>query len=93
MNPRETAQKLVRMAADERTPEKERLVAAIKAVGLINEHGLLENPLDGIGDLLRSEKGKGAVRAASKVYDVIKDPDIADALKSIGEEISSRRRR
>lgn len=94
--PREVAQKLVRLAADDRTPDKERVAAALKAAGLINEHSLLDSPLDGIGDLLRSKEGKGAARAAGKVYDVLTDPDIAAALKSISRRVSdttARRRR
>jgi len=100
MNPRQKAKDLVRLAADERTPEKERMVSAIKAVGLIQEHGLLDSPLDGIGDVLRGEQAQRTVKAASKLYDAFTDPDVLGALKGIGgmagkarESARERRRR
>lgn len=85
--PRETAQKLIRLAVDPGAAENERIVAAVKAVGVINEHGLLDSPLESVGDLLRSAEGKGAARAASKLYEVLTDPDIAAALKGISGKV------
>lgn len=90
MNPRQKAKDLVRLASDERTPEKERLVAAIRAVGLIQEHGLLDGPLDGIGDVLRGAQAQTAVKAASKLYGVFTDPDVLGVLKGISGTVKAR---
>ena len=90
MNPREKARDLVHLAADGRTPEAERIAAAIKAVGLIDEHKLLDSPFDGITDVVR--ENQPAIRAASKIYDMfVKDPDIAAALKSVGDKFAERK--
>ena len=88
--PREKAKGLIALAADERTPKEERMTAAVQAVALIAKYKLLDGPLDGIGDVLRGEKATGAVRAASKLYEIFNDPDVTEMFKSARESIRER---
>lgn len=83
---RQRAKDLIELAVDDRTPEKERFSAALKAVGLIHKHDLLASPLD---ELLGSKNE--TVRAASRVIDRITDPDFIDSVKTIGGHISRTR--
>jgi hypothetical protein len=52
-DPRQKAKDLIELAADKRTPEKERVSASVHAVALIHKHDLLtlpESPLNGLFD-------------------------------------------
>jgi hypothetical protein len=48
LNVRQKVKDLVELAADDRTPEKERVAAAFKAIRIIRKHDLLSSPLDGL---------------------------------------------
>lgn len=87
MNPRQKAKDLVELAVDERTPEKERLSAALKAVALIRKHDLLASPLD----LLSSENE--TVQAVKSVAEVLFDPEFKNNVKKITSRFSGARRR
>lgn len=86
-NQRQRAKDLIELAVDDGTPEKERLAAALKAVGLIHKYDLLASPLD---DLLGSKNE--TVRAVSTVVERATDPDFLGALKTIGGQIAAARR-
>lgn len=86
MDYRQRAKDLIELAVDDRTPEKERIASALKAVGLIRKHDLLASPLD---DLLGSRNE--TVRAASTVLDRITDPDFLDSVKTIGAQFARSR--
>ena len=89
-NPRDTAQKLIRLAVDTSTPDEERLAAALRAAVIIDKHKLLSNPVDAIMD-------DENVRAAMTIMDRLKDPDLVDAAKKLaglfGGKGRARRRR
>jgi hypothetical protein len=69
---RKKVKDMIRKALDERTPEKERIVTAMKAIAFIEKHKLLDSPLDGLldeetTDLIRS--GEQFFRGAKKIID------------------------
>lgn len=82
---RQKARDLIELAVNERTDEKEQIVAALRAVKLIHKYDLLASPLD---ELLGSKNE--TVRAASTVLDRITDPDFIDSVKTIGSQLSRR---
>ena len=81
------AKDLIELAIDERTPEKERIVSAMKAVAIIHKYDLLTSPLD----VLR-EVDNETVRAATTIFEKVTDPDLMSSLKKIGNQIGRRRR-
>lgn len=85
MTPRQKARDLIELAADERTPEKERLSAAIKAVALIRKHDLLASPLDGILD-----GGDETVQAAKSIFDTLTDPKLRNNVKKVADRFRRR---
>jgi len=85
VNLRQKTRDLVELAVDERTPEKERLSAALKAVRLIHEHDLLASPLD-ILDGIDSD----TVRAAKSVATAL--PDLKKNLQKVFEGVGGARR-
>lgn len=88
MNFRQKARDLIELAADERTPEKERVVAAVKAVALIRKYDLLSSPLDG---LIGSNDEN--VKAAVDVFERLTDPDLVGSLKKISSLFGRKKRR
>jgi hypothetical protein len=77
MNSRQKARDLIELAVDERTPEKERLSAAVKAVALIHKYDLLVSPLD----MLDSENE--TVSAAKSILEVLTDPKLTANVKKV----------
>ncbi len=91
MDHRETAKKLIDMAADERTPENERVNAMVKAVKLIKEHDLLASPLTGIlGGL--NNINNDTVRAASSAFAHLTSPEFVDSMKKVVNALGSVRK-
>jgi len=88
MTPRQKARDLIELAADERTPEKERLAAALKAVAIIRKHDLLASPLDGILD-----SGDETVQAVKSIFDVFTDPKLRENVKKVARRVNRARRR
>jgi BRCT domain type II-containing protein len=76
-DPRAKAKKLIELAVDKETPEKEALSAACKAVDIIHRYDLLSNPLDAFAE-------NKTVKAAKNVVDTLSDPGLVDSLKTIG---------
>jgi hypothetical protein len=85
MNQRQRVKDLIELAADDGTPEKERVSAALKAVALIRKHDLLSNPLDAFED-------NAVVKAGRTIFDAFNDPDVRESFKTIGEKVSGARR-
>jgi hypothetical protein len=83
---RQQAKDLIELAVDERTPEKERLNSAVKAVAIIHKYNLLSSPLDALND-------NETVRAVTTIVEKFADPDLMSSVKTIGREIGRRRRR
>lgn len=84
---REKAASLVRLAADERTPREERVVAALSAAALIQKHNLLENPIDAFFD-----KNSETVQAASTIFETLTDDRLRDSLKKLKGAFTKRQR-
>jgi hypothetical protein len=82
---RQKARDLIELAVDERTPEKERLSAAVKAVALIRKHDLLASPLD----MLSGENE--TVQAAKSILEVLTDPKLTKNVKKVAERFRHRR--
>lgn len=82
MNQKQRARDLIELAVDDRTPEKERLAAAVKAVTLIRQHDLLASPFDGL-----SESGSETVRAATKIVEKLTDPDLISSARKMMDEV------
>lgn len=93
MNLRQKARDLVELAADERTPDKERLAAAMKAVALIRKHDLLSSPLDAIIGSVDNETIQETVSAAKTIYDRLTDPDLIDSFRKLTRKKKRSRRR
>jgi hypothetical protein len=79
-NARQKARGLVELAMNDGTTEKERLSAAIKAVGLIHKHDLLASPLDGLLD-----NSDETVQAATHVFNALTNPDLTKNLKKVAD--------
>jgi hypothetical protein len=88
MSERQKAKKLMALALDERTPEKERLSAAFNALKLIDKHGLLDSPLEGI---LNSDNE--TIKAASTIFERLTDPDLVKSVKKVAGGLGRSRRR
>lgn len=88
MNHRQQARDLIELAADSRTPEKERLSAAIKAVALIRKYDLLANPLDSLVD-------NETVQAGKSIFDMLTNPEseLVRNVKKISKGVKKLRRR
>ncbi len=92
MNPRQKARDLIELAADDRTPEKERVAAAWKAVELIRKYDLLSSPLDGfLGGMLASSNED--IQAVGTVLEAITDPKLVAGIKTIAGRIKRRKKR
>lgn len=87
MNARDKARKLIALAVDERTDQKERRTAARQAVKLIHKYKLLDaTPLDGI---LENE----VVKTAKTVVDKLTDPALLGGIKELGRQFNRARGR
>ncbi len=82
----ERARDLVRLGADQRTPEDEARNAAVKACKYIRKYKLLDDPLADIA----SHPG---VKAAKTVYDAINDPGVRAAGKVVADLFKQARER
>ena len=78
MNARQTAKDMVRKALDERTPEKERVATAFKALAFISKNELL----DPIG-------GGETVKTVAQAVDRFTDPDFVKGAADRVEGIES----
>jgi hypothetical protein len=87
MSTRQKAKDLVALAVDDRTPEKERITAALRAVKLIAKYGLLASPLD----ILDSENE--TVQAVRGIADVLLDPKLRRNVARVASGLKRRRRR
>ncbi len=76
---RQKARDLIRLAVDARTPEAERVVAAVQAVGLIHRHELLES---------RGPKSK-IYDTISNFKEILTDPALRTALGEISAIVDS----
>lgn len=85
---RQRAKDLMTLALDERTPEKERLSAAFKALQTIRKHGLLDSPLEG---LLGSDNE--TVKAGMTIFEKLTDPAFVGSVKKVAGGLSRTRRR
>jgi hypothetical protein len=86
VNYRQKAKDLVKLAVDERTPEKERLSAMVAVVKLIHQHDLLSSPLDG---LLNTDNE--TVQAAATLFGQVTSPDFIDSVKRVARGFTGRR--
>jgi hypothetical protein len=84
---RQQAKDLIELAVDDRTPEKERLNSAMKAIAIIHKYDLLSSPIDALNEI-----DNETIRAATKIVEKITDPDLVSSLKKIGSHIGRRRR-
>jgi hypothetical protein len=84
--PRDTAKKLIELAADESTTTQERMSTAVKAVAIIRKYDLLSNPLD---ELSENE----TVKAARTIFSAFNDPAVKAAGNKIMDGIKGMRRR
>jgi hypothetical protein len=85
---RQKAKDLMALSLDERTPEKERLSAAFKALQIIERHGLLDSPLEGI---LGSDNE--AIKAGVTIFEKLTDPTFVGSVKKVAGGLSRARRR
>lgn len=85
MNARQKARDLIELACDDRTPDKERLAAALKACKTIRDHDLLASPLDG---LLSSENE--TVQAATDIFSRLTDPKLVKSMKKVVAQVRRR---
>lgn len=83
MNVRQKAKDLIRLAVDQSTTKHERESAALQAVALIHEHGLLDSPLDGILDADTSEGITEGIRSATT---------LARSMRQIADNLGRRKR-
>jgi hypothetical protein len=88
MNARQKVKDLIELALEEGGDEKERIVAAMKALRIIRKYDLLASPLDG---LLSSDNE--TVKAATSIFEKLTDPDLVSSVKKISSRISQARRR
>lgn len=75
---RQKARDLIRLATNEKTPEKERIVASVQAVALIEKHDLLESPLD---DLIGADNE--TIKAAGTLLNLVSDPQVVNSVKKL----------
>ncbi len=96
MNPKlRAAKRLVRLATDPRTPEKEALAAAMAACRVIDKHELLDDGvLGGLADEV-PEDLRESVDAVSTLYRGLTDPAFVSSVKKIASAFvrGGRRRR
>lgn len=82
---RQKAKDLMTLALDERTPEKERVVAAFGALKIAFRYDLFSSPLDGI---LQSDNE--SVKAAATIFEMLTDPDFVRSVKKVAGGIARR---
>lgn len=87
-NARQKAKDLMKLALDERTPEKERIVAAFSALKIIDKNELLSSPLDGIMAI-----DNESVQAAGSIFETLTNPSFINSVKKVASGVSRRRRR
>ncbi len=86
--PRQKARDLVALAADEATPEKERLNAALRVVKLIHKYDLLSSPLD-----MLDGSNNEMVQAGKTILETLTNPTFMGSVKKVASKVSKRRRR
>jgi hypothetical protein len=82
---RQKAKDLVKLAIDERTPEKERIAAAFGALKIIDKYDLLSSPLDGI-----MQSDNETVQAAATIFETLTNPDLVSSVKKVARGIANR---
>lgn len=87
-NRRQKAKDLIELATNEGTPDKERIAAAVRAVGLIKKYDLLSSPLDVMFDV-----DNETAAAVGSILNVVTDPGLIDSVKKISERFTRKRRR
>lgn len=85
---RKKAKDLVRLALDERTPDKERERASRTVCKIIDKYNLLDSPLD---DMLGG--GNEKVAAAAQIFETLTDPGLVASVKTVSKLFRSQRRR
>lgn len=87
-DPRQKAKDLVELAFDDRTPDKERAIAAMKAVAVIRKYDLLSSPID---DILKIDNE--TVRAVGGIFEALTDTKLKRDVKTVFERARRSRRR
>lgn len=82
---RKKVKDLVELAVDDRTPDKERVAAAMRAVVLIRKHDLLSSPLDGLLD-----SDNETVQATRTIFEALTDPKLAKSVRKVAERFRRR---
>lgn len=85
---REKAKKMMKLALDERTPEKERIAAAFGALKIIDKDGLLASPLDGIMAIDNEH-----VQAATTIFETLSNPNFVKNVRKVAAAVSSARKK
>lgn len=86
---RDKVKKLIALAVDNRTPDKERFAAALKACQLIQDHDLLTSPIDAIMGGVNNE----TVAAGIDIFTRLADPAFVKSIKKVAGGISRARSR
>ena len=85
---RQKAKDLMKLALDERTPEKERIAAAFGALKIIDKNELLSSPLDGIMAI-----DNESVQAAGSIFETLTHPNFIKSVKKVAGGVSRARGR
>jgi len=90
MDTRQKAKDLINLALDESAKgnEKERIVAAFKALKIISDNGLLNSPLDGI-----MQSDNETVQAAASIFEKLTDPAFVKSVKKVASGFGRGKRR
>lgn len=84
---RQKAKDLVELACNDGTTDKERVAAAIRAVGLIKKYDLLSSPIESMLNV-----DNEAVQAVGDLLNVVTDPKVVGSVKTLLGRLGSRRR-
>lgn len=87
MNTRQKAKDLMKLALDERTPEKERIAAAFGALKIVDRDGLLDSPLEGIMAI-----DNESVQAAASIFETLTNPRFVKSVKQVANKVRRGRR-
>jgi len=85
---RQKARDLMKLALDERTPERERINAAFKALAIIEKNDFLTSPLDGIMAI-----DNEAVQAAGSIFETLSNPNFIKSVRKVAGSVARRGRR
>ena len=88
-DPRQKARGLIKLALNESAESAERATAAMQAVAIIDQYGLLENPIDNVFDKLKNDE---TFKAVKNVTETLTDPGLMMSLKQIGSQLGRLRK-